>query len=309
MNMNSEQKTTKQLKETLLHRIESENVCPKSKLFFQSRECLVWFLWMLSVVVGAFAVAVSLFVVIHHQYAFYEATHDNFFTFLVDALPYLWFMVFGLMAYVAVFNIRNTSHGYKYSVSIILGSSLVLSFAGGSALQLFGFGYSIDHILGSSMNSYMSQEKIEKKLWQEPAEGRLMGKQVFGTLAPTSTIIFEDISGNRWRMNITELPQRDINLLASEKTVKLIGKQISSPVSIFHACGAFPWMMDKNITMNDMKTERNLFIERVNEHAKKVKEQIIVTKGSTLATMELSEQSICSTIKPVRKMPPVRRAQ
>ena len=300
---NNQTKNTKPLKETLFERIESERVCPKSRLIFQSKECFVWFFWFLSVVIGALAVAVSLFVVIHHQFAFYEATHNNFFTFMVDVLPYLWILMFLIMVYVAIYNLKHTAHGYRYPVWVILSSSLVLSFAGGSALQLFGFGYTVDKILGDHMDMYVSQEKLEKKMWQDPDDGRLVGKQVFSTLAPTSTIVFEDVAGRRWRMDVSELPVRDLELLATNKTVKLIGKSVNEKVHIFHACGAFSWMMEKDVTLAQMNEERRVFVQRVSEHAKKAKEQLFMTGERSFDSAVLPRQSVCATIAPVRKMP------
>ena len=64
-------------------RIEEEKVRPRSRMFFQGRECIIWTLWLISMLVGTLAVAITLYVITHHQYALYEATHENFFTFLV----------------------------------------------------------------------------------------------------------------------------------------------------------------------------------------------------------------------------------
>jgi len=67
---------------------------------------------------------------------------------MVEVLPFIWVIVFGLMAFLAAHNIKHTKRGYLYSITTVLTSSIVLSFAGGSTLQFFGLGYSIDVILG-----------------------------------------------------------------------------------------------------------------------------------------------------------------
>ncbi|MCA9357310.1 hypothetical protein KC872_03795, partial [Candidatus Kaiserbacteria bacterium] len=82
--MNSEtQQSKKPLKETLFARIEEGNVCPRSRWVYFCQECMVWTAWVISVLIGSLAVAISVFVVTHHQYALYEATHENFLTFMV----------------------------------------------------------------------------------------------------------------------------------------------------------------------------------------------------------------------------------
>jgi len=293
------------LKNTLLHKIEEEHVRPHSRMFFKSRECVIWTLWLLSVVVGALAVAISVFVVTHRQYALYEATHANWLTFMVEVLPFIWVIVFGLMAYLAVYNIKHTKKGYRYSVATILASSIVLSFAAGSALQFFGLGYSIDAILGDQMPTYMSQEKIEHQLWQQPAEGRLIGRQVAATVATSSVVVFQDTAGSRWRIEIQELLPADIQLLASGENVRLLGQNMNEQAKVFHACGVFPWMMHREVTMQQMSEQRESFLIRVKELAERTegsinnleKDLFVATGGIDRKTMP-----VCANIAAMRRV-------
>ena len=301
MNKNPQKKEI--LKDRLLDCIEKDGVCPRPKMFFQCRECLVWFLWLISVVIGAFAVAVSLFVLSRNQYALYEATHDNFLTFAVEALPVLWLIVFGLMSVVAIYNLRHTAKGYRYPVSVILASSVVVSLAMGAALQLIGFGYNVDNFMGKNMDRYMSQEKVEAKLWQNPVEGRLMGRQVLSTLSPTTTVVFEDINGERWQITVEELQSYDLELLASSETVKLIGKVVDDKLMRFHACGTFPQMAKRDMTMDRMSQERNRFVKQLYHFADKGKKEPELDEDELWEGLNLPPRSICASIRPVRHMP------
>ncbi|MCA9354225.1 MAG: hypothetical protein KC877_01765 [Candidatus Kaiserbacteria bacterium] len=301
--MECKENDKKCLKTSIFERIESEQVSPRSRWFFHSRECVVWFFWGISVLIGALAVGISLFVMIHHQYALYEATHENFFTFLVDVLPYLWFMVFGLMIAVAVFNLRHTKRGYRWPMWMIIASSMVFSFAGGSAIHLFGLGHEVDELLGSHLGMYTSQSKLEQIMWQVPSEGRLIGRQVYTTVQPTSTIIFEDTTGARWRVDLSELSTRDMDLLASEQTVRLLGVPTEGEVKIFHACGAMPWMLEPKVTVKDMSTEREEFIERVTLHARPPEPIFVHKEGDALASTTLAEIGPCAESAAVRRMP------
>ena len=300
--------SSKNLKDSLFERIEAEKVSPRSRLFFQSREFLVWFLWLLSVVVGAFAVAVSVFMVTHLQYELYEATHENFVTFMVEALPYMWIVVFGLMVYVAMYNLQHTKRGYRYPVWIILVSSIILSFAGGSALQMFGFGYTIDNVLGQQMSVYQSRDKLEQRLWQMPEEGRLVGRQVYSTVAPTSTIIFEDLDGQRWNMNVGELDSRDVDLLASGQMVRVLGQSDESGLYIFHSCGAFPSLINKDVTVADVYAERQDFIERIRRHGKqavgKGNGPVAGTEEELVEVVPPPEESVCAGMAVVGRVAP-----
>ncbi len=283
-------------KRNVMSRIEYEHIFPRSRAFFRTRECLVWALWLGSVLVGALAIAVMLFVVTNRQYGLYEATHENFFTFMVDVLPFLWIIIFGLMIIVGVRNIRHTKKGYRYPLWQIFGSSMVLSLAGGTVLQIFGLGYSTDHMLGQKMGMYNSQDKIEQKMWQDPAGGRLLG-QFEAPLPPPSTLVsFIDVTGQEWQVNIQELSEDELALLEQEVDVRLIGKVSEKNETLFYTCGAFPWVFDRHMSRQDLSATREAFImkvqgfkERAEHNAFKIEER-------------QDNVSLCSKIVPVRRM-------
>ena len=293
------------LKESVIEKIDAENVCPRGRWFFMCKETAVWVFWALSVVVGAFAVAVSLFVISHKQYSLYEATHDSFWTFFIGALPYIWILLFAITAYLAVRNLRHTKRGYRYCAWKVIVSSLVLSLAGGAVLQLFGFGYSIDHKLGKGMDMYMSQEKQEMKLWQAPEEGRLIGRQVLSTVAPTSTVIFEDSVGDRWSLDVSELQPMDLNLLEAGHKVRIVGTTSNIAIKQFHACGAFPWMLDRAMKMKELSAERQEFVNRVYKHKDRAKERLAELEQETFNADVQKRRDLmgpCAEIAPVRRI-------
>jgi hypothetical protein len=287
-------------KKGVMSRIECGEVCPRSKTFFATRECAVWALWAVSVVVGALAVAVTFFVFTHRQYALYEATHDTFFTFMVDVLPLLWIVVFGVMVLVAVYNLRHTKKGYKYPLWQIFGSSMVLSLAGGAALHLFGLGYSTDHMLGERMNMYNSQEKLEQKMWQNPEEGRLLGR-FEGPLPPPSTMMmFKDVSGEQWQVNVNELSLGEQELIERQENVRLLGRISDEDIKIFYSCGAFPWMLDKPMKREDLRAAREAFSMKVSGFREKAEHMALKVEGREDEDRE--NESPCSEMEPVRRM-------
>jgi hypothetical protein len=267
--MEPEQTTEKtSCKGSVMSRIECGEVCPRSRRFFQTRECVVWSLWALSVVVGALAVAVTLFVFTHRQYTLYEATHDNFITFMVDVLPFVWIIVFAAMVGLGVYELRRTKRGYRYPLWQIFASSMVLSLAGGAALQLFGLGYTTDHMLGQRMGMYDSQDKIERKLWQNPAEGRLLGVAEAPPLPPATAVAFKDIEGAMWQVAITDLREEDLELLDGKRAIKLLGTV--SGEQLFHPCAVLPLRAPNELSMRDMREEREEFMKKMHDFEERI---------------------------------------
>ncbi len=121
---------------------------------------------------------------------------------------------------------------------------------------------------------YMSQKKIEYQLWQQPAEGRLIGRQVAMTVATSSVVVFQDTTGSRWRIEIQELLPADIQLLASSENVRLLDQTMNEQARVFHACGVFSWTMNREVTMQQMSEQRESFLGRVKEMAQRTEGSI-----------------------------------
>lgn len=257
MEEDNNNKENTELKLVVLSRLEGEKVSPTAKLWFVLVNYSAWVLWLLATFVGAVAVAVTLFVVSYQHYSLYELTHDNFFTFIKDVLPFLWFLILTVMIIFAVYNIRNTRRGYRYPLWQVLGSSLILSFAGGAVLHMIGVGFNFDKWLGGTISSYNSQQKIEERIWQSPKEGRLIGKFIkYEEYFPYNPI-FLDIQGTEWRINTTDLYEEERRNLKMGESVRMIGQVLEVDPPSFHACGVFSRLYEFNHTGNELKKHRD----------------------------------------------------
>lgn len=257
MNM-EEQKPKTILTDSIMNKIESEQVCPRSKWSFQCVECWVWLMWGLSVLVGSLAFAVSLFVMRYWQYSLYEATHENFLTLVVDSLPFLWLVVFAVMVLVSLHNLRRTNTGYRHGLGKIVFSSVALSITIGGAMQYAGFGYFVDRTLGNNLDMYLSQDEIEREIWQAPEQGRLLGKQI---AVEQDWIIFKDILDHQWSMDTGELHADDMMILVRAENAHIIG--VKTADNTFTACGVLEWKYDSRATMSQLKTEKEQFAMRI----------------------------------------------
>ena len=247
-------------KTSVLDRIEREQVSPTPKMWFTCRRCLVWVLWVVTILLGAISVAVVESVVMMRRYDIYEATHDSFGEFLLTVTPLLWFVVFVAMVFLAYQNLRQTKKGYKYPFSHIVLSSIGFSVVGGLLLHAFGVGMFVDRVLGEQMSMYMSQSKIELKLWQSPHEGRLVG--VLLATTSTTSADFRDVAGVVRQLDLSELRQPDLVRLFSNEKIRVLGLP-SMATTTFYACGVFPWMFDTDMPPAMISKERKEFVERM----------------------------------------------
>jgi hypothetical protein len=151
----------------------------------------------------------------------------------------------------------------------------------------------------------MSQEKIERQLWQQPQDGRLIGRQVAVTVATSSVIVFEDAAGKRWRIQVQELLPADLTLLASGKSVRMLGEPMNMDAYIFHACGVFPWMMHRDVTMRQMSEQRESFLDRVDRLAQRTKQSIGALESEVFVSTNIIDANampICANIAAMRRV-------
>lgn len=287
----SQQTPKKTLTTCVFERIDAEQVCPRPRWWFRSRECVVWTLWLLSVVIGALAVAVTLYTLLLRQYALYEVTHDSFWWSVAVALPYIWFVAFGSMVVFAVYNIRHTKYGYRYPLWQIIFSSVLVSMVTGFGLQLAGIGHLTDQILGKNMGMYPSQQKYERTLWQQPEQGRLVAVMMHST-EDANVIVMRDINNERWVIDISDASDVDQVFLQSGKFMKILGVMIDRNTKQFMACGSTPWHFDKPVSRAELYTERDAFWRRIERHRES---KMITTSPAERSMMVVTSQGVIAS--------------
>ena len=305
----------------VLSRIEREQLQPHSRLYFQSKECFIWTAWFVALLIGAIAVAITLYVSTSVPYTLYEATHNNLLTALVSALPYVWVVIFALTVYLAIVHLRRTKHGYRYRFYTVLASSIFLSVSAGVAFQTVGGGYVLDQTIGEMIAIYPSYEQKQYAAWQEPSQGRLIG-----TLVPYENdtdaedddggpeFVFADIQQNLWHIDTSELRQQDVELLfaAGEQEVRLLGTSTSP--GAFKICGVFPWEEGLALKREHLNQNRESFIEMVRAHYDAVETSDVavgVVSDETEAALQGEEpddiaregtmERICADIAAIRR--------
>lgn len=296
-------KSSASVKDRVFTVIDEHNVEPRSKYVFHCQNGLVWSVWLATVLLGALATAILLFTSSYRYYDMYEAMHDNFVTFFVQALPVLWVLAFIVLMYVAMRGLRATRRGYKLSPMWIAGSSVGVSLVLGFLANMSGFGFVVDKFFGEYAPMYYSQAEREAKLWQQPAEGRLLGRQV-GT-KQTDMIVFIDTTGTSWQIDVLELHTRDRALLAAQQQVRVLGQQMNKADKLFHACGVFPWMMDKQHSIADLSKERKEFVDKIYGHMNTANKRLEQFESAAFGAADPNgEPSMakCAEIAAVRRM-------
>jgi hypothetical protein len=264
------------IRESVLERIEREGIKPHSRFYWLTQEYGLWTIWAISVVMGSLALAVVSFSSLYIGYALYEATHDNFLTFLLDTMPYLWFLAFAALMLSAHFNLRHTKKGYRYPPFLVIGASLGFSVLGALFLHFFGAGYYLDYYLGRNLDAYQSRAEFESLTWQNPLAGRLIGTgRAPDSAGVVSGVIFMDIKDKEWQLLTNDLSEHDDTLLRSGRKVRVLMATTSKQhEEVLVVCGVFPWMWDEVPAVAKWRENRRAFVENIKHHREQVSEVV-----------------------------------
>jgi len=297
--------STASVKDRVFSEITENKVEPTAWYVFWCQNSAMWLVWLLTVTLGALATAVLIFTTSYRYYDIYEAMHDNFITFFVQALPLIWIGAFVVLMLVAARGLRATRRGYRLSPWLVGGSSVGASVLLGFVASSAGFGFVVDKTLGEYAPMYYSQAEREQVLWQNPAQGRLIGTMDTTAVQSYSYITFVDSQGVAWTMDTSELRPKDKELLASDQQVRVLGKEMIAKSDLFHACGVFPWMLDQKHKMKNLSAERQAYMDSLYQHADtpatRLQEFEQVAFGEASADNEPS-MKVCAEIAAVRRI-------
>lgn len=255
----------------ILDRIECEKIKTRSKWYFVFKNDLFWGIGLLSVAIGSISIAASIFAFSYAEIDLYSATHDSLVAFLYDTLPIMWVLSLVIFIALGCYQIRNTRRGYRYSLVIIVGGSLVLSFGGGFTLHAMGFGELLEKAIGNHIPFHNSIDVDKRQIWVNAGRGVIAGEVVKVNTVSISgnSFIIKDFSGRPWIVLSEELSPRDLSVITTEQTIKIVGLPAmvamgDKATSTMFGCFVFAWEPGKTIVI-DQKVSANNNLNNLSE--------------------------------------------
>lgn len=261
--MEQESKEQSITAQEIINKIEQEKVTPIARWHFTLRNSSFWSLWGVSVLMGSCAMAATIFTFTHSGWQYRAITHDTFFKFFLDVVPLFWFVSLGAMVLFGYYNIRHTSRGYRFSFTMIVASSVVVSFIGGTILYTLGVARDIDDIRRPLPFSAPIMH-LEEQNWNDIERGLIAGEVL--DFSPGDTVIIVKLfSGKSQSISLVELDEISRSLVQPGARLRIIGQaQGSMATDIFIACVVLPWdippypIHSKIFVAKEIMSERNI---------------------------------------------------
>lgn len=248
-----------ELSENILNKIRKEKIEPKPKWQFLLKEYLIWFLFVVSVVLGSVAFAVMLHFAKYGDYFYFHYQRHLLYRF-ITSLPFLWIILLLFFWFIAYYNLKHSRRGYKYTTGLILFLSIFISLIFGTGLFLTGFGSKAERALEKRFNFYKSLDETREEFWSDPENGYLGG--YVEEIVSEKEFILIDFHGEVWTIKL----QRRVNIQVLEKIedrkIQIQGRLIDNHV--FEASEIEPWKLEKrNVKIYIQTSERAIRILRV----------------------------------------------
>jgi hypothetical protein len=148
---------------------------PKPRWHFLFKEVLIWLFGILSLFIGAAAVAVMIYFFKNSDLMMHAQLGHSLIGYLILSLPYFWLVFLSLFLWILFYNIKHSKKGYHYSVYLIALVTIFASIIFGFAFAFFGMGQKIDDVLAQKAPLYDRVFNPHVDMWSQADEGRLAG--------------------------------------------------------------------------------------------------------------------------------------
>ena len=188
------------IKDKVLESISEEQVTPKKRWHFVLREYGIWIIGIGAFVLGAVATAVTIYVMQAGDWDIHEELGYSSFGFALQALPFVWLLLFLLFIIILDTAFRKSKKGYKVPVSIVVLGSLAVVAVTGVALHAVGVGERTDAYLEKKIPRYGTFGQPHMALWEDTETGRLAG--VVTDVSSTTYFTLVDRGGKTWFVTV-----------------------------------------------------------------------------------------------------------
>lgn len=228
-----------ELSEKIIKEIGEKKICPTPKWCFTVRDYGLFILFAVLIIVGAFAVATIIFMIVDYDWSAYRYLGQSRFESVLMALPYLWLIILGIFAYFAYSDLRHTKTGYRLEAPLLILISIISSTLLGTVIYSRGFDSELHELMACQIPAYHYLTYDRKDEWNNPDQGLLAG-QISG-INSADEFRLVDFHGRPWII-IIRACCFDQNLIRKDNRIKMIGERaLVDEYDRFIANEIYPW--------------------------------------------------------------------
>ena len=192
--------TPSKLSASVIKKIQEMHLRPQARSIVLLRRSLFWIFFVLSVFIGAKAVAFTFHIVAMADVPMLFEHRPPPPRMLKQMLPLFWVSSFLLFVAVASWSLQHTPKGYKWTLPKILAVNILLSVLIGYFFYATGIARMLDRKILSVIRPGISAEHYRERLWNHPQEGFLRG--TMKERQDETHFLLRDPRGREWRVEV-----------------------------------------------------------------------------------------------------------
>jgi len=228
-----------EISKNTLQKIKKENIKPIPKWQFLLKDSLVWGLFVLNLVLGSIGFAISLYILGSNDVLLDSSLVTNAWEWLILSIPVAWILLTALFLFIAYYNFKHTSGGYRFTVVKIFLMNIIVSIVLGVVINGLGLSQKLNTIFSDHIPFYNHTMDLRSEVWMRPESGYLAGT-IVEIDSDTKILKLEDLNSNLWDISYQDAIVKERVVLEFGEEIKIVGKKLSDEV--FDASEIRPWM-------------------------------------------------------------------
>jgi len=225
----------------ILDTIKSKHIAPKPRWHFVLRQIMLWFVTVISIIVGSLSFSAILFRVVNNDWEILRFINKSPITHAINTLPYIWIIILLIFIGLAYYNTLHTKGAYKHRAYYLVLISVVISLVLGGIFYAIGFGPCV-HDFSNKITYIKEVMHNRQSFWMAESDGLIAG-EVIHMLSGVGMFGVEDLNDKYWIIrpgNEYYPPPRDF-VIEEGAMIKIFGEKIDE--EIFEAKKVFPYEM------------------------------------------------------------------
>jgi len=208
----------------VIERIKHEGIEPEPGWTFAMKRSLLWIGIVLAGGFAALSLSMTAFSLLSIDRNPFTLPPERLFSFaFFRSLPFFWIGLLFAFSALAIFEFRNTRHGYRHRIAVVALLSGIVVIVGASFLSAWGTDERAERMMKNRFPHYEEMTEMREQFWSRPEEGFLSG--TITEITPEN-ISLTDRDGTKWTV-ILEDETRIRPLVRIEKgsVVKMLGER------------------------------------------------------------------------------------
>jgi hypothetical protein len=222
--------------EKFIEKIKERDIKLRPRWRFTFPNLFMWMVMFTSIIAGALAFSIILFSIQQIDFDLISHMSNSRLEWWLGMLPFLWIITVIIFLALAVFGMKYTRKGYKFTLKSMVGINVAFSILAGTLFFIGGGAAWMEGVFADNIRVYESVHAKKMKMWSMPEEGYLAGylQQISDTKA-----VLKDFDEKEWVIDLGEAMISQAVKLETKELVKIIGRKVSD--NEFFAEQVKPW--------------------------------------------------------------------